>query len=41
MHGRTNHAWINIWKGGDEFMIRRVYYIVLSIEASEFQSLDI
>ena len=26
MHDRTNHAWLNIWKGGggEEFLIRRV-----------------
>ena len=41
-YGRANHAWINTWKGGGEFLIRRLpHYIALSIEVSEFQSLDI
>ena len=45
MHDRTNHAWINIWKGGGQLLIGRVT-ILCSLEYtgkwhrfSQFQSL--
>ena len=41
MHSRTNHAWINIWKGGRGVSNQEGCHIILSIEFSEFQSLDI
>ena len=48
MHDRTNHAWINIWKGGGgQLLIGRVT-ILCSLEYtgklhrfSQFQSFDI